>query len=228
MQIRVAMCSMLVCAGAASADLLTYNPSLGTLPQAQGWTFEGSYNAPMSVGSGQLNYGPTTVGGTTYWGHEPVNTTRFADGTVFIEAEIRLTGADFGNFSGYRRAGFTLFLSDDDGRWIIADMGDQRISLGNDDTRLSDPVAAFDLTSAFHLVRLEAGPTGGRLLVDGIERLTLPLGGGRSGGAAGSFGEMTVLANVNMTEIRGARYVPAPTAAMALAGLAVFGARRRR
>lgn len=209
-------------------NVLLYQPSLGTMPQAQGWTFNGSFNAPAIVSGGQLTYGPTTVGGTTFWGHEPVDTIDFSTDTVFIEAEIRLTGSDFGNFSGFRRAGFSLLISDDVGRWIIADLGDNRISLGNDNNRTSDPSTVFDLTTSFHLVRLEAGPTGGRLLVDGVEQLTLALGTGRTGGAEGWFGDGTTLANANQTEIRHAQYIPAPgSALLTLAGVAIAAKRRR-
>lgn len=212
----------------ATADFLHYDPSLGTMPQAQGWTFVGSYNAPATVTGGQLTYGPTTVGGTTYWAHDPVTPISFATQTVFIEATIRLTGADFGNFSGFRRAGFTLYLRDDAGRWIVADMGDNRISIGNDDNRTSDPAMVFDLTSDFHTARLEAGPAGGRLLVDGNQMLTLALGSGVSGGATGRWGEGTTLANANLTEVRGATYIPAPAAACVAFFAACAAGRRRR
>ncbi|HYF15331.1 MAG TPA: hypothetical protein VD971_09700 [Phycisphaerales bacterium] len=212
----------------ALANLLTYDPSLGTLPHAQGWTFDGTFNAPMSVSGGQLTYGPTTTGGTTHWAHNPTDALDFSTQTAFIQTEVRLTGAQFGNFSGFRRGGFSMFLEDDFGRWIIADFGDNAISLGNDNTRLGDPSAAFDLTTGFHVLRLEAGPTGGRLLVDGVEMLTLALGSGQSGGARGTWGEQTTLARATMTEVRGAMFIPAPGGAVvALAGVLAVGRRRR-
>jgi hypothetical protein len=217
-----------VVAGSVQASLLVYDPTLGTLPQAQGWNFSGSYNAPSTVAGGQMTYGPTTVGGTTFWEHNPTDTIDFSTDTVFIEAEIRLTGSDYGNFSGFRRAGFSLLISDDVGRWIIADLGDNRISLGNDNNRTSDPSAVFDLTTSFHLVRLEAGPTGGRLYVDGVEQLTLALGTGRTGGAEGWFGDGTTLANANQTEVRRAAYIPAPGAAALGLATGLVGLRRRR
>lgn len=211
----------------SAASVLTYNPGLGTMPQAQGWTFLGTYNAPAVVTGGQLTYGPTTVGGTTYWGHDATDTISFVTQTIFIEATIRLTGADYGNFSGFRRAGFSLFLQDDTGRWIIADIGDNAISLGNDDNRTSDPSMAMNMTSAFRTVRLEAGPSGARLLVDGSPMLSLALGTGRAGGATGRWGEATTLANANQTDVRSVTYIPAPSA-LALAGIAAMGIRRQR
>lgn len=216
-----------VAAGAAHASVLTYDPALGTLPQAQGWTFSGTFNAPMSVSGGTLTYGPTTVNGTTTWEHLPTDTINFATQTISLEARIKLTGADFGNFSGFRRGGFSLYLEDDFGRWIIADLGDNRISLGNDNNRTSDPVAVFDLTSTFRTVRLEAGPAGARLFVDGVQQLSLAFGTGVTGGAQASWGEGTILANATETQVRNVTFIPAPGAA-AMLSLTAFAACRRR
>lgn len=212
----------------ASAEAITYNPGLGTLPQAQGWDFNGTYNAPMGVSGGVLTYGATTVGGTTYWGFEPLDSLNFSTTTATIEAELKLSGSDFGNYSGYRRAGFSMILADDFGRWIIADLGDNTIGIGNDDPRTGDPATSFNLTGDFHRVKLEAGPAGGKLYVDGVLKLSLALGGGRSGGANASWGEATVLANAAQTQIREVVYVPSPgSIALASIGCLVMGRRRR-
>lgn len=210
------------------ANTLVYQPGLGTLPQAQGWAFEGNFSAPMSVSGGVLTYGTTSTPNTTYWGHEPTDTINFATDTVSIQADIRLNGTDFGNISGFRRGGFSLYLEDDFGNYIIADLGDNNISLGNDNTRLSDPVASFDLHTDFHLVRLEASPTGGRLYVDDVLQLSLALGGGGSRGGIGQWGEMSILTRSVSTEVRSAQYIPAPgSALLSLAGIVAIGTRRR-
>jgi hypothetical protein len=99
--------------------------------------------------------------------------------------------------------------------------------VGNDDFRTSDPVANLDMTSAFRTVRLEAGPAGGRLLVDGNLVLSLALGTGRAGTAQGWWGDGTILANANQTEVRNVTFIPAPSA-LALAGIAAMGIRRQR
>lgn len=215
-------------ASLASAEAITYNPGLGTLPQAQGWEFNGTYNAPMGVAGGILTYGATTVGGTTYWGFEPIDSLNFATTTATVEADLKLSGSDFGNFSGYRRAGFSLILSDDFGRWIIADLGDNTIGIGNDDPRTGDPTASVNLTGDFHRVKLEAGPAGGKLYVDGVLKLSLALGTGRSGGAAVNWGDGTVLANATQTQIREVVYIPTPGSfALASIGGLLLGSRRR-
>lgn len=215
-------------ASPALASVLSYQPSLGTLPTAQGWSFRGSNSSvPMSAATGTLIYGPTTVGGTTYWGYDNTDPLLFATGTASIEANIRLTGSDWGNFSGFRRAGFLLYLADDAGRWIIAEIGSNTISLGNDNNRTSDPSVAMDFASSFRTVRLEAGPTGAQLFVDGTQVLTLALGTGQAAGATGSWGEGTTLANATQTEVREVIYIPAP-GALALFTLGGLASRRRR
>jgi len=227
MTIRVALVAGALLAGSVQASVLTYDPTLGSLPQAQGWSFAGSFAAPMNVAGGQLTYGPTTTNGTTYWEHAPVAALDFSSQAVFIEATVRLANAGFGNISGFRRGGFSLYLQDGAGRWIIADMGDNAISLGNDNNRTSDPAATFNLTNAFHTIRLEAGPSGSRLLVDGVPQLSLALGGGASGGSLGWWGEGTVLTSAGSTEIRGVTFVPAP-GSLTAASLAFAAACRRR
>lgn len=206
---------------------LVFDGDLGTLPTAQGWTFLGSYNAPMSVSGGQLTMGPTTVNGTTHWSHNLVEPLDFGTQTAFIEATVRLSGAGFGNISGFRRGGFSLYIQDDAGQWTIADIGDGMISLRNDNNGTSDPVMAFNMTDAFHTLRLEAGPSGARLLVDGSEMLTLSLGGGAAGGASGWWGEGTILTSASQIEVRRAEIVPTP-GAMALMSLGGLVATRRR
>lgn len=222
--------AILAFATAAQATILTYDASLGTLPQAQGWAFQGNFTAASTISGGVFQYGPTSVGDTTYWDHNPVETVNFSTHVSSIEAEIRLSGSDWGNFSGFRRAGFALMVTDDSGRWIIAEIGDNRISLGNDNNRTSDPFAVVDFTQGFRTVRLEAGPMGGQLFVDGVLQLSLALGTGRTGGAQGWFGDGTVLANADSTSIRTVTYsaIPAPSAAAVLLAVAMLPSRQRR
>jgi len=188
---------------ALGATIASYDASLGTFPTSQGWTQAGTIAPPSSVSGDVLSYGPTTTNGTYYWlVNRSSGTEDFATGTWSITVDLRLTGATFGNVSGFRRGGFVVFLADDAGRWIVADLGDSFVSLRNDDVGTSDPQASFNLTGAFHLVTLEAGPTGGRLLVDNVEQLTLPLGTGQSTPTLAYFGEVSILASAELTEIR--------------------------
>lgn len=216
-------------ATALANPVAVYDPGLGTLPTSQGWLYPGSLNPPMTVAGGILSYGPTTTSGTAYWEVEPTpGTVDFTQETWSIEAEIRLTGAQFGNFSGFRRGGFSLHLVDDAGRWIIAEFGDSKISLRNDNTGLSDPVATMDLTGAFHGMMLTAGPDGARLLVDGVQALTLGLGSGSGAPAQAFWGESTILARADLTEIKGVTVIPAPGLGAGAMAAVMLLARRRR
>lgn len=213
---------------AAQASILTYNAGLGTLPTDQGWDFGGDTAAGAAVSGGILSYGPTSFAGLTYWSHtpEPIAMDFSAD-TYTLSADLRLTDSTFGNVSGFRRAGFNLYLSDASGNWVIAELGSSTIGLRNDNNGLSDPAASVTLDDAFHLVTLEAGPSGARLLVDGVEKLTIAFGTGVAPNSA-HWGESSILAGATLTEIRGVTLVPAPTGAAAFLLVGLLNARRRR
>ncbi|MBS0189906.1 MAG: dockerin type I domain-containing protein [Phycisphaerales bacterium] len=186
-----------------------YLSSFQSLPQSQKWTFQGSTASNASASSGVLVYGPAGTGSTTYWDADvPPHAMDFTKFDWSIEAEVRLTGATHGNVSGYRRGGFVLAISDKNGRWIIADIGSSRLSIRNDNTGTSDPQVNVDLASGFHVVRLTAGPTGGRLSVDGQQLLTMPLGTGNTPNRA-NFGDGSVLASATLTEVKRVQIIPA-------------------
>lgn len=219
--------AVLTLAAAASAQPLSYNPALGTLPQAQGWTNISTFAAPSSVSGGQLTYGATSVSSLTAWSYTPGQALDFSTSTVYIEAQLRLTNTGFGNVSGFRRGGFSLYLSDAAGRWTIADLGDSNVSLGNDNNRLSDPVETQNLSSLFRTIRLEAGPAGARLYIDGVLRLSDSLGTGAGASGSAQWGDLTILSSSGQTEIRSVVFVPTPAAGVPLA-LAALAVRRRR
>lgn len=185
-----------------------YQASLQTLPTAQNWTFEGTTLSGASASTGVLVYGPAGTGSTTFWDADlPPGAMDFTKFDWSIEAEVRLTGASHGNVSGYRRGGFVLVLSDKAGRWIVADIGSSRLSLRNDNNGTTDPQMTVDLASGFHVVRLTAGPTGGRLFIDGVPALTLALGTGLTANRA-TFGDGSALASATLTEIRRVDLIP--------------------
>lgn len=187
-------------ASAANCEWV-YRASFQTLPTAQNWTFEGSSLSGASAATGVLIYGPASQGGTTYWdANVPPGAMDFTKFDWSVEAQVRLTGATHGNVSGYRRGGFVLALSDKAGRWVIADIGSTRLSIRNDNNGTSDPQTNVDLASSFRVVRLTAGPTGGRLFVDGVQLLTIPLGSGLTPNRV-NVGDGSVLASATLTEI---------------------------
>lgn len=224
--VTVALTVMLL-GSAAHAGVIDYRPELGTLPSAQGWdVFATGGVETGAVVDSVLVYGPSSTPEVNFWEHAFDTPVDFSAGVWSIEADVELTGTTLGNVSGFRRGGFGLFLSDDAGSGIVAEFGDNGISLRNDNSGATDPIETVDLTDGFTTLRLEAGPDGGRLLVDGVERLTLPLGFFGSNGTT-SWGEFSTLASTTQTRVAGVRVVPAPGAA-ALALVAGLAATRRR
>lgn len=196
------------CCLAANCDWI-YRATLQSLPQAQGWTFDGTTASGASAASGVLTYGPAGTSSTTYWdANVPAGAMDFSKFDWSLEVELRLTGATHGNVSGFRRGGFVLFLTDKAGRWVTADIGSTRLSLRNDNNGTSDPQANVDLESGFRVIRLTAGPSGARLFVDGLQVLTLPLGTGVSPNRA-NFGDGSILASATLTEIKRVDLIPA-------------------
>lgn len=192
---------------AANCDWV-YRAVLQSLPQSQGWTFEGSTLAGATAASGILVYGPAGTSSTTYWdANVPAGAMDFTKMDWSLEADVRLTGATHGNVSGFRRGGFVLFLTDKAGRWIAADIGSSRLSLRNDNNGTTDPQATVDLSTSFRVVRVTAGPTGARISVDGVQLLTLPLGSGLTPNRA-NFGDGSVLASATLTEIKRVELIP--------------------
>jgi hypothetical protein len=193
---------------AANCDWV-YRAVLQSLPQSQGWTFDGSAASGATAASGVLTYGPAGTGSTTYWdANVPAGAMDFTKFDWSLEAEVRLTGATHGNVSGFRRGGFVIVLSDKAGRWIAADIGSSRLSLRNDNNGTTDPQTNVDLASNFRLIRVTAGPSGARLFVDGVQLLTLSLGTGLSPNRV-NFGDGSTLASATLTEIKRVDLIPA-------------------
>jgi hypothetical protein len=222
--IRSAAFAALALSAHASAAILVYDPSLGSLPHAQGWSYDGNSTPAMSVSGGLLHHGPTAYSPTSYWS-APLSPGQadFSVDTWSITAIVRISNGTFGNQSGFRRGGFNLHLADAAGRFIHAEMNHASIGLRNDNTGLSDPAFSIDLASDFHTITLQAGPLGGRLFVDNVLLSSLPLGSGFPQSA--HWADSTVLGNYT-GQIARVSLVPAP-ASLALLALAPLSRRRR-
>lgn len=227
MILRLALTASALTATSAGADVIAYQPSQGTLPSAQGWTYLGDGSEIGAVAGGVLTYGPTATAAVHTWDYEHASTVDFSTQTWTMQARVRLTDTFLGNNSGFRRGGFVLSLEDDFGRGIIAELGDAGISLRNDNNGLSDPILAMDMATEFRTVTLEAGPLGARLLVDGVEQLTSAFGSLNSSQSI-YWGEGSILAYTGLTEVSSARIVPAPASTVLVALGTLTALRRRR
>lgn len=179
--------------GPASAATISYQPSLGTLPEAQGWIKrEGGAPQPApTVSGGVLHQGPTDFSGHQYWEYGGA-TFNFSTATVTVDFRLRVTAA---SFSAYPRGGYTVFLSDSTGRLASLYLSDGSVFLGNDQFTSVSSIVAFDTTDAFHDYRFSIGPSGSSLHIDNTPIVSLALGGVTVSANYVAFGDGTLIGN---------------------------------
>src|SRR5688572_29100726 len=106
------MLSLLLASAASATTVRAYDPDLGTLPQAQGFTFFEDFTHPApTVSGGLLHQGPTGAAGNQLWRRSDL-ALDFASGPGFhMEADLRVisSGYDPGPAD---RAGYALIASD--------------------------------------------------------------------------------------------------------------------
>lgn len=205
----------------------SYDPALGTLPESQGWDYLGDGpSAPGAVvAGGQLSYGPSSTPARTFWatGTTPAD---FTTETWVFEFDLRLTNASYEANGQYSRGGFSIYMRDSLGNYISADVGSSALGLRNVDWTNGQNVAT-DLSGTFRTLRLEAGPGGAAVYINNSLISSLALGTGGSNSSFFYWGEASILASAELTEVRGVNLVPAPGAA-ALLGLGGLITMRRR
>ncbi|MEK6700966.1 MAG: hypothetical protein AABZ53_01785, partial [Planctomycetota bacterium] len=158
-----------------------YHPAPATLPPPPGGTLVDTPGEPApTVSGGALHTGPTNINPRQYWYKVFDRPLYFADG-VFIEADLEIIQSTYNPTSGGagQRAGYYLSISDNSGRYVFAGISSSVLFLTATDTAPvgpSCPSVAFAAAGARRLFRLEADESGARLLVDGVLKLSMPLG----------------------------------------------------
>lgn len=216
-------------APARAQSWTSYDPSLGTLPEAQGWTFFENDGPPSPVvEDGVLKQGPTGSGCTSnyeYWYRSDVPIDFGA--TVTLEASLRVISSsyadgtacgDFGCSGGTPswKPGYIIAINDADERVLKVGFTSTGVVVDPGCCFCPEdaPVLPFDTTDGFHLYRIVIGSGVVSLFVDNQLLHTVSLGTALNPGAANSvsFGDATHLGS-SQTELSFLRYTTDPTAA---------------
>jgi hypothetical protein len=163
-----------------------YDAALGTLPDAQGWTFntddpppdDGLTTANYSVAGGILSQGPTGGGSSDDANRQWFETTAFGydfdDDVVIVDLRLHILSSTILAPPTFApRAGFGVLLADADGEQVILYVGTSQLFLFGSDT-VSSPAVSFPASAGFADYRLRVDEYGASVRVDGTELAYLP------------------------------------------------------
>jgi hypothetical protein len=163
-----------------SAATVTYDPSLGTLPEAQGYAFANPTSAPLpSVVGGVLMQGPISASDLQYWHREDVS---FAfDQGFSIEIRLQVVFSDYvpNEGDGSPRSGFYLEAIDTTGRRLTLGISSSGLTVNTDAHLFPSngiPLLTFGTTDTFHDFKLFTNADSIYLFIDGTRRGAIPLG----------------------------------------------------
>jgi hypothetical protein len=165
-----------------SAAVVVYDPSLNTLPSAQGFTL--TEDPPASpaptVTGGILSQGPTSLTGDQFFHRNdfPFN----LDDGFTLEVTVKVISSTYdpnAGGSGSQRSGWYMEGIDQLGRRFIIGFDSSGVTV-NTDANLqvanSLLVRPFNTTDGFHNYRLVVAGGTGTLFIDNISRGSLPIG----------------------------------------------------
>ena len=167
----------------------TYEASAGTLPSAQGWTHfsSGLPESNYSVSAGSLLQGPTDPD-TNIQGYKSSGINfDFARDTIVATSRLQIISSGLTHppdptGQGFRRAGWNLQVTDEQGRLVVLFVGSTGFFLLGQNSE-SSGLVAFDTTTAFHDYRLTVNSSGASLTVDGTPMGSLTFAQLRTDGA---------------------------------------------
>jgi hypothetical protein len=186
--------------------LLEYDASLGTLPDAQGWTIvnddpppdDGLTTANYSVAGGLLTQGPTggpndDVANRQYvsW---PAFDVDFAQDVVVVDVRLRILESTItAPPSTGPRAGFAVFLVDAAGRVVVFYIGPSSLFLFGSNS-LTTPETAYPVGASLTDYRLQIDANGASLSANGAPLAYLPFGSFGFSGSPSRFlvGDVTI------------------------------------
>lgn len=183
-----------------------YDPGLGTLPDAQGWTYFTDDPLPddaldasnYSVSGGVLTQGPTGGGSNDsanrQWMISPAFDYDFDDDVVIFDLRLHILQSSITEPPGSGpRAGFGVELVDADGEFVILFVGDTGVFLFSSSSSTSS-MGYVSTTAGFADYRLRVDEFGAAVLVDGTEEAYLPRSGFGSSGVPNQLllGDLTI------------------------------------
>lgn len=212
-------------ASSGLANLVIFDPSLGTLPTAQGWTIVDSGGNPSpTISGGVLNVGPTSIASAQYWS-APGNVVDFVSPTSIL-AVVKIGSSNF--LSNPGRAGFNLSIQSTNQFFNLLIASD-RVALINSASGPAIASFSIDTTAQFRTYELRVESNVARVFVDGSQVMTAGTGTAISGSQIGWFGDGTSLAGYS-GQIRRVEFrsVPEPVTMVTLSLGLVSLVRRRR
>lgn len=222
------------CTAAYASSLYSYDASLGTLPEAQGFDRVESGSPPVpTVGGGILHQFPGAVPSVQAWQNNSIPLD-FTTTPYFLEVDLHVISS---NFVPPNRVGYYLEVSDSARRDFAVGISNDLIRLtthANFEAGTKTVSAAFNPRDGFHTYWLVIDAGMGTLYVDGTALLALPIDPSvRPEPEVANrviFGDLSGL-GVSETELRSFQFgvVPEPgTLLLAALGLAGILLHRRR
>ena len=154
----------------------TYDASLGTLPDAQGFTLiDTGGSPPCTIQGDAMHQGLTEWDGQQLWTSLDIPVD--LDVGAVVEAEVKIIYSSCSTSSGYRIAGWHMGVSDASRRGFFLFIASDEVFLWNQ-PELHPECRAFDPTDGFHHYRLVITEGVGSLFVDEVPDpfLSLPVG----------------------------------------------------
>ena len=215
----------------SAAFIYQYEASLGTLPQAQGWTFfQDTPPLPApTVSGGILHQFPNpNPPQTQFWFQNsvPLN---FSTTSYTYELDLHIISSNYINFGSAQRSGYYMDAFDQIGQGFGVGIAGNGITINTDENFNPNNgvrFTPFNSTDGFHLYRLTIGQGVGSLFIDGTLFASTPLAlaPGRAPGVFNrvDFGDASGV-GVSESELRSARFGPAPSAVPEPASLITLG-----
>lgn len=199
------------------AAIVTYDPGLNSLPQAQGFTLiEDPPASPTpSVGGGFLNQGQTTLSGDQFFERSDVPFNFDSGFTLAVTLKVASsTYNPNGGGPGSQRSGWYMEGIDEMGRRFTIGVDSGGVVVNTDPNLLLSngfSVRPFDTTNAFHRYRLVVSGGMGTLFIDGAAVGAAPVGGVVDPGSSNRvyFGDGTASGN-SQTQLSFFQYADSP------------------